>query len=400
VTEKRRYNIQRFPDFPQGEYEARLARLRGLMATRGIDAALVTTEQNIRYFTGFKTVMFQVKMRPMVAVLPADDRLGPALVIPEFLEATALATSWVDNVRLATECYGQRMIAVEEMVCTSLREMHLDSAVLGFELGGHQLALSQQQFSSVTHSLPAARVVDAGDLIWQVRRIKTPLEVEAFRTACDITFEGIRAGFEVLRPGLREDEFWGHVVSAFYRAGAESHMLALHSTAKGNQVRDTLPSPYPFQLGHFMKMDGAAGYKGYRPDFCRMVSVGRLLDEQRRCVALSAEANAAAAAAARPGVKVSQLHEPVRRVLEPAGYSFFWNAIGHGVGMDVHEPPYLYADCDEELVAGNVISIEVGIVNPERFDDASYTIEDNWLVGDDGAVKLSDGMPTDLLERV
>jgi Xaa-Pro dipeptidase len=149
-----------------------------------------------------------------------------------------------------------------------------------------------------------------------------------------------------------------------------------------------------------MKLDGAAGYKGYHPDFCRMLSVGRLLEAQRRCIALSAEANAAAAAAARPGVKVSQLHEPVRRVLEPAGYGFFWNAIGHGVGMDVHEPPYLYADCAEELVGGNIISIEVGIVNPERFDDASYTIEDNWLVTESGAVKLSDGMPTDLLEKV
>ncbi len=400
MTVRRQYNIRRYPDFPQDEYEARWRRLRALMAAQGIDAAVVTTESNVRYLTGFKTVMFQVKMRPMVVVLPVQERLPPGLVIPEFLEATALATTWLDNIRLATECYGQKVVGVGEVVTAVLREMGLQSAVLGFELGGHQMALSQQEFTALKEAVPAARLADVGGLIWAVRRVKSAREAEAFRTACDITFEGIRAGFEVLRPGLREDEFWGHVVAAYYRAGAESHMLTLHSTAKGNQVRDALPSPYPFQRGHFMKMDGAAGYKGYRPDFCRMMSVGHLLDVQRQCIALSAEANAAAAAAARPGVRVSQLHEPVRQVLQRANYSLFWNAIGHGVGMDLHEPPYLYGDCEEELAAGNILSIEVGIVNPERFDDASYTIEDNWLITETGAVKLSDGMPTDLLERV
>jgi Xaa-Pro dipeptidase len=369
------------------------------MAARGIDAAVFTTEQNIRYLTGFKTVMFQVKMRPMIAVLPTREDRPPALVIPEFLEATALATTWLDDIHLATECYGQRVVRVEEVLLHLLRELDLGAATLGFELSGHQLALSQQQFAALTGALPAARIVDAGDLIWQVRRVKSTPEVEAFKTACDITCAGIRAGFEVLRPGMREDEFWGHVVAAFYRAGAESHMLTLHSTAKGNQIRDGLPSSHPFRPGHFMKIDGAAGYRGYRPDFCRMVSVGRLAEDQHRCIALSAQANAAAAASACAGIRVSQLHEPVRSVLEPAGYGFFWNAIGHGVGMDVHEPPYLYADCQEELVAGNIISIEVGIVNPERFDDASYTIEDNWLITEAGAVKLSDGLPTDLVEK-
>jgi Xaa-Pro aminopeptidase len=400
MTDRHRYHIQRYPDFPQAEYESRWRRLRSRMAAGGIDAAIFTTEQNIRYVTGFKTVMFQVKMRPMIAVLPTRADQPPALVIPEFLEATALATTWLEDIHLGTECYGQRVVGVEEVLLRVLHKLNLDAAAPGFELNGHQLALSQQQFVALTEALPAARIVDVGDLIWQVRRVKSAPEVEAFKTACDITCAGIQAGFEVLRPGMREDEFWGHVLAAYYRAGAESHMLTLHATPKGNQVRDALPSPYPFQPGHFMKMDGAAGYKGYRPDFCRMMSVGRLAEDQRRCIALSAQANAAAAASARAGVRVAQLHAPVRSVLEPAGFGFFWNAIGHGVGMDVHEPPYLYTDCQEELAAGNIISIEVGIVNPERFDDASYTIEDNWLITEMGAVKLSDGLPTDLLEKV
>jgi Xaa-Pro dipeptidase len=393
------YHYKRFPDFPETEYEARWERLRARMAAAGLDAVLLTTEANMRYFAGLKTTIFRLKMRPMFAILPADARRAPALVLPEFLEATALATSWIDDIRTASECYGKRADDAVDILIGALKDMGLERAAIGMELGdGHHLAMSQTQLDHLRADLADARWADAAPEIWALRRVKSPLEVEALQTACDISAAGVRAGLDILRPGLTEAQLYARITATYYQEGAEDHLLGIHSTAKGNQVRDALPSDYPFEPGHFMKIDGGAVYKGYCCDFCRLLSVGPTSDQRRRAMEASAAAFYAAAGQARAGARVSELYPAVDALLAQRGYACFWNAIGHGLGLDVWEPPFLLRENHDPLVAGNVLSIEIGVVDAELFDDASFTFEDNIVVTESGYRRLTDQLPIAVLE--
>jgi Xaa-Pro dipeptidase len=393
------FRYRRFPDFPESEYETRYHSLLAQLPTLGADAVLLTTEANIRYFTGFKTNIFRLKMRPMFAILPADTNKPPALVIPEFLEGCALATSWVTDLRIAAECYGQENQDAIEVLIATLKEMGLAHARLGMELGeAQQLAASYRQIEHLLTELPQMEMVDATPAIWNVRRVKSLREIEAIKTACDISAAGIEAGFAILKPGLTEAQLYSKIVATYYEHGAEDHLLGIHSTAKGNNVRDSLPCDYPFERGHFMKIDGGACYKGYWCDFCRLLFVGPAAPWRRAAAAASAEAFWTVAARVRRGARVSDLRLGLDALLEQRGYSCFWNAIGHGLGMDVWEPPVLYADNQDILQAGNVLSIEIGVMDDEHFDDASFTFEDNIAVTDVGYRRLTDRLPIEIME--
>lgn len=150
----------------------------------GIDALVLTTETNNRYFTGLKTTIFRLKMRPMFVILPMRSDREPVLVIPEFLEACALATSWVRDIRMASECYGKENRDATDILIGVLKDMGLSEATLGMELGEAQhLAMSQTQFEHLRADLPHVRIVDAAAAIWSVRRVKSDLEIEALKTA-------------------------------------------------------------------------------------------------------------------------------------------------------------------------------------------------------------------------
>jgi Xaa-Pro dipeptidase len=396
---ERHYKYRRFLDFPESEYEARYQKIQVEMADLGMDAILLTTEPNIRYFTGFKTSIFKLKLRPLFAILRADSRLKPILVLPEFLEAAALATSWVDDVRITSECYGKPNQDAIEVVTGVLTDVGLDKVTLGMEFGVSQhLGMSQTEFTRFKTALPKINLVDASGPIWKLRRLKSPLEIETMKTACDISAAGVLAGFQVLRPGLTEAELYARIVSTYYQEGAEGHLLGIHSTAKGNQVRDTLPCDFPFERGHFMKIDGGAMVKGYYCDFCRLLSVGPAIEPRRRAMQTSIDAFRAVADRVRPGVRISELGAAADRLLAERGYSCYWNAIGHGLGMELHEPPILYRDNYDPLEVGNVLSVEVGVVDPDRFDDASFTFEENLAVTEDGYRWLTDKLPPQIME--
>ena len=393
------YKYRRFLDFPESEYEARYRKIQAEMSALGLDAILLTTEPNIRYFTGLKTTIFKLKLRPLFCILPAKTGIKPILVLPEFLEAAALATSWVDDIRITSECYGKENEDAIEVVAGVLKDEKLDNVTLGMEFGISQhLGMSQIEFSHFKDELPKINLVDASQPVWKLRRVKSQLEVKAMKTACDISAAGLLAGFEVLRPGLTEAELYAKIVATYYERGAEGHLLGIHSTAKGNQVRDTLACDYPFERGHFMKIDGGAMVKGYYCDFCRLLSVGPAIEPRRRAMQASADAFRAAASRVRAGARVSELGTAADDLLTERGYSCYWNAVGHGLGMELHEPPILYRDNHDPLVAGNVLSIEVGVIDPDRFDDASFTFEDNIVVTDDGYRWLTDTLPIEVME--
>ncbi len=396
---KYHYNIRRFLDFPRGEYEARYTKLQNLMAGCDIDVLLVTNEPNVRYFTGLNTRLYKTVLRPITALLPAAREREPILVVPEVLEATCLATTWVEDIRTNSECYGKRSNDVLDVLAGTIEDLGLANGTVGMEFGaGQRLALTHEELEALQGKLPKINWTDATDLIWNLQMIKSSLEVEALQIACDISAAGIQAGFRALKPGMTERELYGVITSTYYKEGAEDHFLVFMSGAKGYQTRDAGTSDHPFERAHFAKVDGGAIYKGYHTDFCRHIAIGPLLESQRNGMRASAQAGAAAIQTMRPGVPINELSAAADRVLTRAGYKFYMNSIGHGVGLHLHEPPWLDRANEKPIQEGMVLAIEVGVVNPDRFDDGSYTFEENVLVTEEGGRVLTDKLPPEILE--
>jgi Xaa-Pro aminopeptidase len=392
-----RGDLKRYLDFPRSEYETRYSKLQSLMVQQGIDALLITTSQNARYFTGLKTLLFRGRLRPITALLLATRE--PVMIVPEVLEGTCLATTWVEDFRLSSECYGKPPIHMVDLISDTIRDLGLSDGTLGMEFGiAHHLGMTQQELEALREKIPRAKWVNASDLIWELRSVKSSCEVEALKTACDISAVGVEAGFKALKPGLTERELYGVIASTYYKEGAEDHMLVLHSGAKGYQVRDAIASDYPFERGHFMKVDGGAVYKGYYCDFCRILAVGPLLDSQRRAIETSALANAAAIKQMRPGGQIKDAGAAGDRVIKGRGLSFYMNAYGHNVGLDLHEPPWLDRVSTAPVKEGMVLSVEFGVIDADRPDDGSYTFEDNLVVTKNGPRVLTDRIPAELLE--
>ena len=197
---------------------------------------------------------------------------------------------------------------------------------------------------------------------------------------------------------MTERELYGVITAAYYQAGAEDHWLAFMSGAKGYQTRDARSSDYAFERGHFAKVDGGACYKGYQVDLCRHIGLAPLEDSQRLAMLASKRAVAAALGVIGAGVPISALGSAADAVLRQAGFTYYMNSVGHGVGMDMHEPPWLERKNDAPVHPGMVLSVEIGVVNPDRWDDGSCTFEDNIVVEENGCRVLSDKFSEELYE--
>lgn len=392
------YYVAHYLDFRESEYERRLESLRSRATDLGAEWVLVTSDVNVRYFSGLKSVLFATKFQPIAALLPLRTDREPVLVVPEVLEGTCKATSWIESLRTSSECYGKPFSGVMPALVAALKEQGAVAGRLGVELGRLQrLGMTGTEVSVLREELPKLELVDAAELIWGARQTKSPLEIDAMATACEISASGVLAALEVVRPGVSEREVYTAIVAAYYRDGADGHLLNIQSGAKGSHVRDAAISDFKLERGHFLKLDGGATYKGYYCDYCRMIAVGPLLKPQVEAIDTSARANAVAMETARPGVAVAEVARAADRVVEEAGFGRYWNSVGHGLGLDLYEPPMLFRDSEEQIEAGQALSIEVGVVNPARWNDGSYTFEENMVVTEEGCRWLTDRIPPTLL---
>jgi Xaa-Pro dipeptidase len=139
--------------------------------------------------------------------------------------------------------------------------------------------------------------------------------------------------------------------------------------------------------GDLLVIDWGAIVDDYPSDITRTYGVGRVEPELQRIHSAVEEANGQARRAARPGVSGRDIDRAARDVIEEAGYGeFFTHRTGHGLGLEIHEPPYIMARNSEPLTAGNVFTIEPGIYLPDR---AGVRIEDNVVLTEDDCLSLT-----------
>jgi Xaa-Pro dipeptidase len=229
----------------------------------------------------------------------------------------------------------------------------------------------------------------------ELRMWKDEAEQAAMQKAVNTAQDALEATLPVIKPGITERELAAELMVGLLREGSESQVPFAPIVASGPNSANphATPSDRRLERGDQLIIDWGANIGGYFSDLTRTFAIGEPLDEMKRIAQVVLQANEAAREKAGPGIPAQDVDRAARQVIEDAGYGdFFIHRTGHGLGMEVHEHPYIREGNLLPLAPGMTFTIEPGIYLPGR---GGVRIEDDVVITNDGILSFSD-MPRTL----
>jgi Xaa-Pro aminopeptidase len=345
-------------------HSARRARAQEQLSSFGVDAALITNGVNVRYLTGLVSSNAAV-------LLPAKG-------------AAKLAT---DSRYLGTaerDCYDLELINERDVAEAAVSEALLGGlSSIGFEdrdltVRRHRALVELADPEPDSGHRPL-ELVPLGGLIDELRVIKDDSEIESLAKACQITGDAFSQLLEMLRPGVTERQYAVALERAMVDLGAEGPAFdTIVASGPNGAIGHHVPTGRPFQIGDLVTIDCGAKVDGYHADMTRTVAIGEPAGWQREIYELVARAQAAGVAAARVGAAVGDVDAAARDLISEGGHGdYFSHGLGHGVGLLIHEAPWLAANETGTLQDRVPITIEPGIYLPGA---GGVRIEDTLVV--------------------
>jgi len=371
---------------PDAEYPRRLERLRRLMKEQNLAALLLGTGMNLAYFSGYPSPPRNVA-RPFFVLLPLKGE--PVLFSHTGHAAEAARFSWIHDVRDYTELSRAPVAQIRDAMC----ERSLLGKNVGMELGFEQtLDISYLEFCRLREALGDTKLLDASGILWRLRMIKSPCEISFLRRACRITAESYAATFSTAREGMTEREIYGTMYRQLGQPDTGSIFLVITS-GKGNYDLVTKPpDDRPVKKGDMVWMDAGVTVSGYWSDFSRAGVMGDPSAAQAQAQQTIHRITSDAVRMVRPGVKASDIARFCYARLEALDFRITSSIarlavrIGHGVGLNLTEPPHIGLHDDTALEPGMVITLEPGVAT----EWGTFHVEENVVVAEDGHEVLSD----------
>jgi Xaa-Pro dipeptidase len=340
----------------------------------GFDALALVPGPNLFYLTGLS---FHLSERPVVGLFPVDR--PPAIVLP------ALEAGKVEQATVGLEPFPytdeEGHTSAFQSACASLA---LADCIVGVEA----LQMRLLEVRLLERYAPGCQLVPAEEPLAELRMCKDAHELEQMRHAITVTEAALRATTRQVQAGMSEREVAGLLTIEMLRAGGEGMAFAPILVAGPNAASPhAVPSDRPIGAGETIVVDCGATVGGYAADITRTFAIGALEPELARVYEVVRAANAAGRRAGGPGVPAEEVDRAARAVIEEAGYGeYFIHRTGHGLGLEVHEPPYIVAGNERPLEPGMTFTVEPGVYLPGR---GGVRIEDDVLVIPDGAESLT-----------
>jgi Xaa-Pro dipeptidase len=358
--------------------EERLERINQaqvLMGLSKIEALMLCQGTSLTYFTG---VRWGGGERLFAFVLPRRGQ--PFVVCPAFEEGRAREQLGLGpfgtNAEVMTWQEDENPYA---LVAQGLKKRGIATGSLGME------ETVKFVFSNgVAQAAPALTISSGTPVTAGCRMVKDAHEIALMRLAAQVTWRAYKAAYESLEGGMTQDDFSGLVAAAHGRLGfrgGASVQVGEYSALPHGSIQ-----PQVIKEGSIILIDGGCSVEGYSSDISRTFVVGKPTDKMNRVFAIDRRAQDAALRAARPGVPCEAVDAAARKVIVEAGfgpgYQYFTHRLGHGMGMDGHEWPYLVRGNTLPLRAGMTFSNEPGIYIRSEF---GVRCEDDMLITADGA---------------
>jgi Xaa-Pro dipeptidase len=367
------------------EQLARLENARRLMRALKIDALLLAGGTSLEYFSG---IQWWLSERFFGMVLPVKGE--PFYVSPAFEEDRAreqIANGPLDGKAAEVRTWEEHENP-HERVAQGLK----DGGIAGGSIGVEERTYFVYS-DSLAKAAPALRLASGTPVTAGCRMIKSPAELALMRHASKVTWLAYKAAYESLKPGMTQDDFEDMVASAHRRLGFEG--------GAGVQVGEysALPhgstQPQVIKEGAILLVDGGCKVHGYTSDISRTFVLGKPSDKMKAVFAIERRAQDAALAAAKPGAPCEAVDAAARKVIEDAGYGpgykYFTHRVGHGMGMDGHEWPYLVKGSKLPLAPGMTFSDEPGIYIRGEF---GVRLEDDMIITENGAELMTPQSPS------
>ncbi len=342
------------------------------MGTSGLSGLVVMPGANLQYLLG---VTLHPSKRLTVAFFGADETVRmvvPALEHGRVKAMASLATTfypWHDN-----EGYGD-----------ALQRCLADANLTG-RIGVEYTAMRVLELRAIEERA-SVTVEDATALLADLRMVKDADEIEAMRRAVRVIEDALAVAVKAMRPGATEREIamiWDQAIGA---AGSEPSFETSVASGPNSANPHHTPGDRVLQRGDLVILDGGARIDGYCSDITRTFAIGELDEQKRTIYDAVLRANRAGFAVVRPGASGADVDAAAREVIESSGYGpQFLHRTGHGLGIEIHEPPYMHSGEPAPLREGVTFTIEPGIYVAGV---GGVRIEDDVVITADGGECLT-----------
>ncbi|WP_425098250.1 M24 family metallopeptidase [Tropicibacter sp. S64] len=371
--------------FDVAEFETRVARAQAGMAERGLGALLLTTEAEMRYFSGFLTRFWESPTRPWFLVIPASGK--PVAVIPS-IGAALMRKTWIDDIRTWTspdpEDDGVSLLA------ECLRAV-AGSGLIGMPMGRESvLRMPLRDFDRLEAELGTLSIVSDGGLVAGLRAIKSEAEIACIREACAIAGRAFDRVPEIARVGVPMAEVFRRFQMLCLDEGAD--WVPYLAGGAGPLGYDDVISPAseaPLAPGDILMLDTGLVRNGYFSDFDRNWAIGQAAPETQDAWRRLLDATEAARQIAKPGTTAAELFHAMHAIVGGGEAG----RLGHGLGMQLTEGLSLIPGDHTVLEPGMVITLEPGIT---LTGGGIMVHEDVFAITADGCTQLSPPAPSDL----
>jgi Xaa-Pro dipeptidase len=357
------------------EFHARLLRAQSLMAQSNpaFDAILIGPGTSLYYFTGIR---WWLSERLLALIIPRTGQ--PILISPAF-EESRMRESLLYSAEVRA---WQEDESPSQLIAASLADRGLRTGRIGIEE-----RLPFTFFDHFRAAAPAYDLVSADPITIGCRAVKSPHELELMRLACEATCNVYRAVFANLKEGMTQEQVSDLVVAGYAKMHLRGDALVLFGSSAA--LPHGSKQPRTLKEGDAVLIDDGCTVEGYCSDVTRTGVFGKPSEKIQRAFETVRKAQDAALDAARAGKFSGSVDDAARSVVTSAGYGpgykFFAHRLGHGIGLDIHEHPYLVHGSKTVLEPGMTFSNEPGIYVPNEF---GVRCEDVMAITADGPAQL------------
>ncbi len=352
-------------------YKERLNKLTTLLQLNGLQAMIIWDNYDLLYFTGVN---------------------GPGALIVDTNGETRLYVPPINYE--AAERYAFPGLNIEQTRIAEPLEVVVAHSILGFDGAIAVDRMDVEIYKRLANMAPNIEIRPSMSLIWEIRSVKDSQEIGIIHEACRISDRAMLAASDVLCPGITENEVKSEIVSEIYRQMGEKPAFEV---IVASADRSSLPHG-PLQKadkrdrvinnGDVVVIDLGVMVEGYCSDITRTFIIGKPKDNEFEAIYSSVlNAKDAAQSFMRSGVSCSYVDSVARSILsEKELDKHFIHGLGHGVGLEIHEPPRLAPNSPDQLMEGNVVTCEPGVYFEGLW---GVRIEDTVLITDKGVEQLT-----------
>ena len=365
-------------DFLEAEFYQRTEKTQKLMYERGLDAILLCTEAEVRYYTGFRSLFWQSPTRPWFVIIPQSGK--PIAVIPE-IGRDLMERTWVDEI--ITWPSPRREDDGVSLLVKVLKGSNKIGLLKGEEAS---LRMPLNDFETLNSKINGS-FIDCSDLVKEVRLVKSELEINIIRQVCSIASCAFDRAHQLFHVGQPLDQAFRDFKIALLEAGAEEVPYLVGGAGQDGYL-DVIspPSSQPLKNGDILMLDTGSSLKGYFCDFDRNWAIGKASNLAKTAYSKLYNATEVALKKIRPGMTCAQVFSLINSSLGEGDSDI--GRMGHGLGIQLTEYPSLMLNDKTVLRENMVITIE-----------PSLSYGDGLMMVHEENICIRDGEPELLTKR-